>query len=283
MPEMRRPDGATIHYETYGSGYPLLLFAPGGVNSEIEFWDNSAIQPIREFASEFLVIAMDQRNAGRSFAPLVAPRYEEMVADQLAVLNELGITRAHVMGGCIGVAYCLRILAEAPARIMAAVCQDPVGLDGTNSHAVFFAMFEPTIALAREQGMAAVVRSALENPLFVRNNAAGPFARRIAGDAAFRDRVQSMGVNEYVAVIEAYKRSQWPERPLFSVEEDQVQGFAAPLLVLPGSDPFHPTGVARRICELAPVATMLDVDCRSEAKLGATIETVCAFLRQHAS
>ena len=29
MPDVTRPDGALIHYETFGRGYPLLLFAPG--------------------------------------------------------------------------------------------------------------------------------------------------------------------------------------------------------------------------------------------------------------
>ena len=47
MPDVRRPDGAVIHYETFGEGYPLLCFAPGGVNSEIDFWSVSAINPSR--------------------------------------------------------------------------------------------------------------------------------------------------------------------------------------------------------------------------------------------
>ena len=38
MPEITRPDGATIHYEVVGRGYPLLLIAPGGVSSQVAFW-----------------------------------------------------------------------------------------------------------------------------------------------------------------------------------------------------------------------------------------------------
>ncbi|MDZ7728761.1 MAG: hypothetical protein U5Q44_11505 [Dehalococcoidia bacterium] len=66
MPFVERPDGARIRYETYGSGYPVLCFAPGGVNSEVDFWERSAINPIRDFSGEFHVIAMDQRNVGQS-------------------------------------------------------------------------------------------------------------------------------------------------------------------------------------------------------------------------
>ena len=35
MPVFTRPD-AEIHYEIYGSGYPLLLFAPGGLRSALD-------------------------------------------------------------------------------------------------------------------------------------------------------------------------------------------------------------------------------------------------------
>ena len=129
MPTISRPDGAAIYYEVHGEGFPLLLFAPGGVNSQVEFWQRSAINPIKEFSNEFMVIGMDQRNAGRSHAPLSPVSYELTVADQMAVLDDAGVEKALVMGGCIGVAYALRIAKEAPERIVAAVCQDPVGLD----------------------------------------------------------------------------------------------------------------------------------------------------------
>ncbi len=38
MPNYER-DGATIYYEEHGSGFPLLLLAPGGLNSAIPFWE----------------------------------------------------------------------------------------------------------------------------------------------------------------------------------------------------------------------------------------------------
>ncbi len=115
------------------------------------------------------------------------------------------------------------------------------------------------------------------------NNAAGPFARRIAGDAAFRETVRTMDAEDYVSMVERFSAGVWPDRPpLMSVTEQWLEGCAAPLLILPGSDEFHPTGVARRICELAPNARCLDVDCRSEEKLPATIEAIRAFLVEHA-
>ena len=192
MPHIARPDGTRIYYEVRGQGFPLLLFAPGGINSQVSFWANSPVNPF-DFADEFMVIGMDQRNAEHSPAPLAAPTWEDHVADQLAVLDAVGVERTLLWGGCIGVAYVLRFIQEAPQRVVAAVGQNPVGLfAGVNTRETFFKMFEPTIVVSEAGGMRAVVDAAQRDPLFVRNNAGGPFAARIAADAQFRAEVLAL-------------------------------------------------------------------------------------------
>ena len=223
------PTGPPSTTRSFGRGYPLLLFAPGGVNSEIAFWPNSAVNPIRDFADEFMVIGMDQRHAGRSPAPAAAFSYDLTVGDQLAVLDDLGIERAHVMGGCIGVAYNLRIIQAAPGRISAAVCQDPVGVDASTSLQVFQDMFAPTLALARTKGVAAVVEAAMTGVWFVENNAAGPFQRRIHDDPAFRAQILAMSDAEYIAVIEDFVAGIWPpDEPLFLRRRGMAQELSGP-------------------------------------------------------
>ena len=44
MPLFERPD-AEIHDEVHGSGYPQLLFAPGGLRSELSFWRHRPSNP----------------------------------------------------------------------------------------------------------------------------------------------------------------------------------------------------------------------------------------------
>ena len=49
---------------------------------------------------------MDQRNAGRSTAPIRArDGWDSYTADQAALLDHLGIERCHVLGACIGCSY----------------------------------------------------------------------------------------------------------------------------------------------------------------------------------
>ena len=97
MPILER-DGASIVYEQYGSGYPVLLFAPGGMRSRAEMWHSPASGPPRSWndwtevlASRYRVIAMDQRNAGRSRAPIRADHgWHTYAADHLALMDHLG-------------------------------------------------------------------------------------------------------------------------------------------------------------------------------------------------
>lgn len=282
MPDVMRPDGTTIHYEVFGSGFPLLLLAPGGVNSQIEFWQRSIINPIESFADEFMVIGMDQRHCGQSKTGLVAFSYDDAMQDQVAVLNDLGVARAHVMGGCIGCAYALRLADQAPARIAGAVMQDPVGLDQTNSPETFYAMFNPTIRLARAEGLEAVIESAQQDPIFMQNNEAGPFAQRIHDEPLFAEALRAVRREGYIALVVEFRDGMWPNvEPYFAVNEVAVQRSYAPMLVLPGSDPFHPTGIGERICNEAPRARCLGVDARAEANLPATLDSIRAFLREH--
>jgi pimeloyl-ACP methyl ester carboxylesterase len=141
MPTFRR-GGVSLYYETSGAGFPVLLFAPGGMRSSIEFWQRSPWNPIEALSPRFRVIAMDQRNAGRSTAPVTAnDGWHSYAQDHVALLDHLGIERCHVLGGCIGGPYCLGVIAAAPERVCAAVLQQPIGFDGDNRQA-FYDMFD---------------------------------------------------------------------------------------------------------------------------------------------
>jgi pimeloyl-ACP methyl ester carboxylesterase len=135
--------GAThIYYEVHGSGHPLLLFAPGGMRSTIALWERPPYHAVHEFSGEFMVIAMDQRNAGGSRAPVTASDgWQSYTEDHLALLDELKLERCHVLGGCIGGAFALSLIAKAPERVTAAILQQPIGFDGKN-RGVFYELFD---------------------------------------------------------------------------------------------------------------------------------------------
>ena len=147
MPEIVYPDVVTgapvhLHVEVRGSGAPILLIAPGGMKSSIPLWANAPYDPFRQWADAgFQVVAMDQRNAGRSRGP-VHPDHGWLTyaQDQLAVLDHLGIDRFIVAGMCIGGAYAMQLLHLAPARAVGCVLFQTIGLD--NNRAAFHQMYD---------------------------------------------------------------------------------------------------------------------------------------------
>jgi pimeloyl-ACP methyl ester carboxylesterase len=215
VPTYTRGD-TTIHYEERGEGFPLLLLAPGGMRSAIEVWANAAINPWASFG-EFRLIAMDQRNAGRSQGPLEPDDpWGAYAGDQLGLLDHLGIERFLVMGCCIGGSFIMKLVEQAPSRIAAAVLEQPIGVHEGNR------------TLFEEMG-------------------------RAWGDQllAGRPELHRTSVARFLAAM-------WAGDFVVSVPRDVVSACPVPLLVLPGTDEYHPTETGREIAALAPHAKLVE-------------------------
>ncbi len=132
----------TIHYTDSGpkDAVPVLLIAPGGMRSAIPIWSQKPWDPLRDLEG-YRVIAMDQRNAGESFAPITKDDgWHSYTADQLALMDHLGAERFHVVGMCIGGPYIMGLIRAAPDRVLSAVMFQPIGLD--DNREVFMQLFD---------------------------------------------------------------------------------------------------------------------------------------------
>jgi pimeloyl-ACP methyl ester carboxylesterase len=237
-----------LYFEEFGDGFPLLLFAPGGMNSMVQFWRSRPgapdeklpwIDPTTDLAETFRVIGVDQRNAGRSRAPVTRDdSWRTYADDALALLDHLGMQRTHVMGGCIGSSDSLALLAAAPDRVAAAVLQNPIGLTDENRPA-FVAMFDDWSA-----GIAPTHPEADEE------------------------------------TFQAFRHAMFGGEFVFSVSRQFLRSCPVPLLILPGGDHFHPRAVALEIAELAPNADVLD-HWAGEDRKPATRDRIRAFLLAH--
>ena len=140
MPIFKRDD-VELYYEEHGAGFPVLLIAPGGMRSSVSFWERTPWNPIDQLAPHYRVIAMDQRNAGKSVAPVRATdSWHVYTADQLALLAHLGVDRFHVAGMCIGGPYIMGLIEAVPKRVASAVMFQTIGLD--DNREAFFEMFD---------------------------------------------------------------------------------------------------------------------------------------------
>ena len=135
--------GRSIYYEDHGnpSAPAVLLIAPGGMKSAVGFWSSTPWNPIETLADKFRVIAMDQRNAGHSTAPVSGTdSWQTYTQDQLDLMDHLNVDKFHVAGMCIGGPYALGLIQKAPERVLSATLFQTIGRD--NNQAEFYAMFD---------------------------------------------------------------------------------------------------------------------------------------------
>jgi pimeloyl-ACP methyl ester carboxylesterase len=244
MAILTRPDGE-IHYEVYGQGFPVLLFAPGGLRSRMEMWPSPAGGPPRPWVdwtkalpqAGFTAIALDQRNAGRSRAEIRADHgWHTYAADHLALMDHLGFGRFHVLGGCIGGSFCLKAIEVAPNRVTAAVLQNPIGLHPDhpdyfpNSHAEW----------SREQRAA---RPDLDE-----------------------------------AALAGFGRNMWDHDFVFCVDRVFVRNCPIPTMLLPGMDIPHPAVISAELAVLLPGVEVV-TDWRGPECLEQQEARVMAFLK----
>ena len=233
--------GASIYYEEFGQGFPILTFAPAGLLSTIAIWtDPSApINPITEFCANFRVIVMDQRNAGgRSRAPITASDgWHSYAADHMAVLDHLGIDRCHLYGQCIGGSFIMSLVKAQPQRIACAVIAQPVGRVGP-----------------MKPGRA---------PRF---------------DAWAKGLVDHPEATEQV--LDTFYLNMYARGFLYSVDRAFVSGCRTPCLVLAGNDEAHPYPIADETAKLLPDAAFIP-EWKQGAALASAKIRIREFLTKH--
>jgi 3-oxoadipate enol-lactonase len=106
MPFVNR-NGIQIHYETHGTGTPILFFSETACAGDI--WNTFQVP---EFARDHLVITHDYRGTGKSTRPTNQYSCDDFVDDAVAILDHLNagpsILLGHSMGGRIALLTALR-------------------------------------------------------------------------------------------------------------------------------------------------------------------------------
>ena len=206
--------GATIHYEEFGQGFPILTFAPAGLQSTIEVWSqpSAPINPTTDLARRFRVIAMDQRNAGgASHAPITAnDGWQSYTADHIAVLDHLKISRCHLYGQCIGGSFILSMVKAQPERIASAVLAQPIG----------------RVAAALPPGRS---------------------ARFQAWAESLKDHPEATP-----EVLDAFYKNLYGPGFVYCVDRTFVSTVTTPCLVLAGNDEAHPLPISEELSKLLP-------------------------------
>lgn len=113
------PDSVRIRYLSHGSGAPLVLIHGFALSAEINWVGPGALDSL---AARYHVIVPDLRGHGGSDKPHATAAYgTRWVHDVAALLDHLGVRRAHVAGYSLGATIALHFAATYPERVRSAV------------------------------------------------------------------------------------------------------------------------------------------------------------------
>ncbi|WP_156756168.1 alpha/beta fold hydrolase [Actinokineospora pegani] len=253
----RAEDGAAIAFDVVGDGEPLVLLA-GQANAR-RWWD-----PVRaDFSGSFRTIAVDTVGTGQSGEPGGGGYSTRRFArDVVAVLDALGVERAHVYGTSMGGKVAQWLAVDHAERLGALVlgCTSPGGAGGL--------VAEPEVLRSLRGPKGGVV---LLDLMFTRafvDRHRGPW--HVLGDT-WMSNAARVG---HRRASEAHDAWDW------------LGGVAAPTLVLHGTeDRFSPVGNARFLADLVPGAELVLIEGARHAYFEEFRERASAevvdFLRRH--
>jgi len=100
-----------LHYEVHGEGEPLVIVM--GLGGDLLVW----ARQIPQFSKIYKVIAIQNRDVGRSSYADGPYEVADMADDALAVVDELGIGDFHLLGVSMGGAISQQVALKAPERV----------------------------------------------------------------------------------------------------------------------------------------------------------------------
>jgi pimeloyl-ACP methyl ester carboxylesterase len=238
--------GVRIQYEEAGSGFPVLVMPGGGLNSRVRNWQTAVYNFFDAFKDDYHVITMDQRNAneGESSGPLdTTDPWGAFATDQLGLMDHLSIGEFMVLGCCIGGPFVLKLMEQAPSRVVAGVLCQPVG-------------HRP------------------EDPDVMYRSGRDVWAPQLMPN---RPDITGPQVEAYLNAL--YRAN--PDF-VYSVSRDFVRGCRTPMLVMPDDVPAHPYQVCEDILALAPNAEATLYPWKETPELKAkAVDHVRTFLKAH--
>jgi 3-oxoadipate enol-lactonase len=149
-----KANGITFNYEISGAdNAPWLIFS-NSLATNLHMWDRQ----VSDLKSSFRMLAYDQRGHGLTEAPPGRYTFELLCADVVALMDALGIRKAHWCGVSMGCATGMGLVQNYPDRFDRMVLCDNPGRSSPETHK----QWEERIAVAQKDGMPALLESTMQ-------------------------------------------------------------------------------------------------------------------------
>ncbi|QNG20333.1 alpha/beta fold hydrolase [Rhodococcus triatomae] len=255
MPDIHNPvDGTRISYEIVGDGPPVLLLHGSALSRAI--WRGFGYA--RALRDRYRLILVDLRGHGRSARPHGVDDYalDLVVGDVLAVLDEAGVRRTHVLGYSFGGLVALGLATRAPDRVSGLI----VGGGSSRPRAgAFDRLYFPGAAdVLADEGIDAF----LDRWNAVRARPIDPSTR-----AAF-------SANDPSAMAAYMRRSDLEP----GIPDRLLRQIVAPTLIFVGSEDTHRIEDARHLATVIPEASLAIVPGRDHSTTIAARDEILAVV-----
>ena len=255
MPYARSSDGIRLHYEVMGRASAPAVLMIQGLGADKHGWD---MQRYR-LSLQYRVVALDNRGAGRSDKPFGHYTLEQMADDAIAVLDHLGIDRAHVVGASMGGAISQIIGLQHPDRVLSLT----LACTACRNHPWRRELLAGWATAATERGVGAMAAEA---------------ARWVIGPRSFRRLLPAFGWLGPLAMGRTAHAFVSQVRAILEVDEsvaDRLSEVTVPTLVLVGNqDILTPRGDSEEIADRLPNSELVVI---SGAAHGFMVEHASTF------
>jgi pimeloyl-ACP methyl ester carboxylesterase len=276
-------DGINTRYEVAGSGPALLMFSPGGFGSTLEGWRTVGIYQrlrlLEHLTKSYTCVTFDRRESGGSGGRLERISWADYVAQGIGLLDELGIERAHLMGGCVGCSTAAALAVAHPERVLSMVLYSPAG--GVKYRMRQHARFTRHLAYAEERGLDGVVALARGSQAgFTKDPRVGPWVSVLRRDEQFAERYAGTDPDRYRAAVAGMARLLFDRDTVPGPEPEDLLRLDVPALVVPGQDESHAPSAARYLQECLPRSEFWDMPVAGQTEQSAPAR-VLEFLAAH--
>ena len=236
-------NGVDLHYLQSGEGEDVLLLC--GLGDDVSAWDAQ----LAPFSERHRVTVIDNRGVGRSSLPDGTFDVRDMAADAIALCDELGIAKAHVMGFSMGGAIAQELVLARPDLVRSLVI---VG-SWAYSDRLFRTLIESSIYFS---GIADDDRT------FLMSFFASTYSAAVFEDGRVDAFADAMLNNPHPQSLEAFQRT---ARAILDHDtRDRLSAIAVPTLVLHGEeDIICPPRHSRQIASLIPGARLVSIPAQA--------------------
>ena len=254
-------DGIETYYETYGSGTPILMCAPGGFDATIDKWRVASAwtgsNAFDALGAEHQLIVYDRRECGQSGGRIERLGWATYTKHGKALLEHLKIDSAYVMGGCMGCSVALAFGVHYPEATRGLILHWPVG--GYRWKVAAQDRFVRHSNFAKQNGLTGVIERSRDKKNFWQDPETGPWAGLIARDHSFAHRFASQDLERYLSITITSGRTLFDRDTAPGAEPEEVMGVKVPSLIIPGDDQSHATSGAHYLRELLPKSDFWNV------------------------